>query len=365
MTVYGYRTTAQYKAETTYAEVAVVADFVQVPGKVKSVDGEPNNNFFRTQGLGEGKDQTATLFANFSYDWSMDIDVSNNFDFLKFGIGTLTESATATGKGTAASPHHIATTLNDDLDTFNLHYNKITQGGTPIVERLVGCVMNTINFKTAIGDPLSVTVDGFAQKPIPIDGAGTTNKPTGGKEDDDLWMYHQGDVIWDAENAVANQRISVIRIQSMELTIDNQFNRDENFALGSRFLLKPIPNERKFDWNVTVKSTLETYNLLVSSVRGLFGQATSGVAGGPISGNAAVSPTLVGLQWKFVGASTTDGKNMRMHLRRNAVDSVSESISIGGGMVEYTITGHGQAAGYGSGSNTNSRFIEFWGNEIA
>ena len=90
----GFNTRHQYIAESSYGTQASAVNTV-ISGKVKNFNPEINNNFYRTQGCGEGRNETFTGFGKFECKWTMDLECgTDSFTFFAFAIGTKSGSGT-------------------------------------------------------------------------------------------------------------------------------------------------------------------------------------------------------------------------------------------------------------------------------
>ena len=88
-----------YAEETAYGSGGTPAAGNRV-GKVSNISINMSNNFFRTQGLGEGRNITGSFTGPFDISGSIDWDV-DDFTFMQYAIGTLS------GTGVVADPYQL------------------------------------------------------------------------------------------------------------------------------------------------------------------------------------------------------------------------------------------------------------------
>ncbi len=334
MTFKGFATRVQYKEESAYGVQAGAVDTV-ISGKVKNFNPDLNNTLTRTQGMGEGRNETQTLIGNFDIKWSMDIECATDIPtFLEFLIGT------KAGSGTTAAPWYleeadrVAYTGSPVLGSFKMEVGS-EAGTVDDVDTYFGCIMNKATFNFAINTSLTVSIEGFAK--IPISGTTTTAYTA---NTDLVYMSQQANFKWNGS--------IVARVQSGNLVIDNKFDPDENRGLGSRFLLEPQPNERTYDWTIVVKMTATIATTLRNHFYGQVNTPIDGVLNSELTQYALILP--------FSEGAATGDKNINILLSENSIDSISKPVSIGGGLVEATITGHGKKGT----TDTSNKPIKWW-----
>ena len=331
VTFKGFNTRIQYVSETAYGTCAAAVDTV-ISGKIKNFNPEMNNNFYRTQGLGEGRNETQTLLGAFDCKWTMELEVGTDFAFFKYLIGS------RIGSGTTAAPYYLEeadimkyAAPAPLLTSFKMEVGS-EAGTTDDVDTYYGNIINRATFNFAIGKPLTASIEGFAKTVL------SSTTATGYTANTDkVFMFQQGSFSFDA---------TVSRVQSGSITVDNGYDPEENREMGSRFIAEPQPNERKYDWTVVVKMT----DTIATTLRDYFyGQANS-----PSTGVTDAEPTSYAVILQFTEGAVSGDNIGKILISDNFIDRISKPVAVGGGYVEMTITGHGRK---GTTDTINKPFI--------
>ena len=127
----GYDTHVRYISETSYATGGTIG--TAIGGKITNFSPNINNNLIRTQGIGEGRNASQTLYGNFECSGSIEWEIAD-FTFLQYGVGI------RSGSGTTASKYAI--TEANDIDYTNMETFKMeaaSEGSTDDVDVYTGC----------------------------------------------------------------------------------------------------------------------------------------------------------------------------------------------------------------------------------
>ncbi len=320
----GYNTVVLYQDETSYGTTGTGSANV-IKGRLQSVNIEKSNSTIRLAGLGEGRNQEFHGYGNFEGTWSMDFHPAD-FEFLKYGIGT------KSGDGNTLSPYIIEETT--DLDSTTLTINSLDTVSDK--ETLTGCMINTIGIDLNLGQPVSVSLEGFYQKPT---NATTTTSFT--KDTTKPWIFSQGTFKWN-DSAVA-------RVQSISIKINNQYNPDDGRQIGSRFIEDVAPGIRTYDWTAVVKMT----DTIATTLRDHF----YGTTNTPNTGVADAEPTFYDLKLELSEGSASGDRNAVISIEDASIIDISKPITISDNVVELTING---TAKRGETSSTKNIPIKWW-----
>lgn len=327
----GFNTRIQYITESAWGVQSSAVNVV-LSGKLKNFNPELNNNLYRTQGLGEGRNETQTLVGNFDCKWTMELEVGIDMTFFQYLIGP------KSGSGSTAAPYYLeeadqlAYTGSPMLVSFKMEVGS-EAGTTDDVDTYYGNVINRTTFNFALNRPLTASIEGFSEKPLSSTSATNYTANT-----DKIFMFQQGTFKWGGDG--------VARVQSGSLTIDNKYDPEENRGLGSRFVLECQPNERTYDWTVVTKMT----DTIATTLRDdFYGQANS-----PVDGTTDAELTSRPLILEFKEGAATGDNNLNILLSDNFIDRLSKPVAVGGGYVEVTVTGHGRK---GTTDSTNKPII--------
>jgi len=188
VTYRGYKTQVQYVSETSYGTGGSIGSSIK--GKLQNVTLNQTNNFIRTTGMGDGRNETFVGWGNYEATWSMEYEIAD-FDFLQYGVGVLG------GAGSSADPYFLEEAdfrsyTGTGLKSFKLEVaSKDRPAGTDDVDTAVGCVINTIGLSLELGASVKCTLSGFAKKVFGNNNASSftasTTKP---------WIFAQGRFKW-------------------------------------------------------------------------------------------------------------------------------------------------------------------------
>jgi hypothetical protein len=333
VTYRGYQTAVQYDEETSYGSGAAPA--TEIKGRISTLTVNMNNTLIRTQGLGEGRNETNVLYGNFDGTWSMEYELGQP-DFLQFGIGSMA------GSGSTAAPYYLkeeefmdyTATAAFGLKSFGLEIASMDKtGGTHAVDTLSGCVINTIGLNIALGQTLKCSVEGF-YKTITSGTSATaytanTDKP---------WIFAAGNFKWNGS--------AIARVTSAAININNNFDPEVGRELGSRFVTAAEPGLRKYDWVLTVKMT----SAIATTLRDHFyGQVNT-----PITGVLDPEPTFYAIILDFSEGGASGDRQLQVKLSNCAINDISKPINIGDNIVELTLNG---TAKNGTTDTTNRPII--------
>ena len=315
----GFDSYVVYGAETSFGAGATPAVGNRV-GKVTNVNVTMTNNFFKTQGLGEGRNVTGAYTGPFDVSGSIDWDV-DDFTFMQYAIGA------KSGAGTLADPWELK-----ELD--NIGYAGVTEiptialeigseGGSVDHEITVdGCVVNNLTLTASQGEVLKASCDFIGRNVTSSATIITYTTPT-----TSVFVFQQGSVNIGAET---------FDCTSFALTIANNMQTYRN--LGSRLIQQPVTGLRKYDFTITFKfkgdttaSTLSGTELLAYFFGAALTPATAAtVTSYPVSLDIAE------------GAAATD-RVVAIDLENCYFESWSQPVPLEGGVLEVTVNGFGLA----------------------
>lgn len=309
----GYSTGILYKAESAYGTPVTVDTAIQ--GKVTAFSANWGNNFFREQGLGEGRNATFTGFGPFDVGGTIEGFVGR-WDFFAHLIGA------RSGSGTAASPYVLNEGDNvgfsgNDIKSFTMQCG--SNESTDSVDTYEGCLLTSATFTMTQGELLRFSAEWVAENvktntAIVSYSADTTA----------LWNFAQGVLKWGATPS------TVVKVQSASITISN--NMFVYRALGSRFVQQPETGLRRYDFTVTVRADSTHLSTLD---QGLFDQANE-----PHAALTSASPTAsLELQLYFTGPTNQEAY---IQLDEAAIETRSKPVDLGGGLIEVTYGGVAQ-----------------------
>lgn len=337
VTYRGYRTNIQYDHETAFATGGTPNTAIK--GRISTVSINKTNNLIRTQGLGDGRNETFVGFGNFEVTWSMEYELGA-FDFLQFAIGSTDGSIG--GSGTAIAPYYLEeadfrgyTGSGAELYSFVFEVAAEDASGTDNVDTLSGCVINTVGFTLALGQTLKCSVEGFSRSVVSSASASAFTADT-----TELWIFSQGNFNWDGSD--------IGRVQNATININNNYDPEQGRELGSRFPEEMEPGLRKYDWTAVMKMT----DTFATSLRDHFyGQANS-----PHLGVSASEPTAYDLILNLSQGAGSGARNAQILLSENRINDISKPINIGDNIVEVTINGTGKRGTF----DTSNRPITWW-----
>jgi len=335
-----------YDLETVYGTGAgAMAEL----GKVTSFNSNFSDEVQRLHGLGEGRNETSVILGNVNVTANIEWQPLANFasarspsiDFMKFAVGGII------GAGSTADPYDIVESENygytgaSDIPTFQLEIAKEGIGvvaGTPVDDtvRFIGGIMPSLTVSAAVGGLLTARSDIRGQS-ISCDASDVEVFTT---ETGNPMTYQQGSWAFDATPTTVNH------VQNFSITTAN--NPLIYRSLGSRLIRTPITGQRKWDWNTTMMMS----SAQASGMRNDFlkDAATPFVFDTGIS-DAAITADME-ILGKFSEGATTNDLNVQFLLDDAYIMSMSESVSVGGGLVQATFTGGAKSA--------KTNFVEYW-----
>ena len=303
----GFDVAIQYDSETSFGAGATPDTAI---GKVTTFTPTIANNFFREQGLGEGRNQTVTLFGNFDANGTIEWEV-DDFTFLQYAVGPIT------GAGTGASPFILTEAdcigyTAAEMLTFGMEVGATDCSATDDVDTYSGVSLNNVTITAAVDDILRASADWVAKTVVSSTAASAFTASTV-----DPWVFMQGTFSW---NSVATS------IQSFAITIANNLFIYRDY--GDRFIQKQEPGVRRYDWTIVLKMDSAIFTTLRDD---FYGQANS-----PSTGVASASPTD-----RILTLVLSDGadRNATIQLSGGAIESIGKPVDLGGGLVEATFTG--------------------------
>lgn len=260
-----------YGEESTYnTAVARTVNF----GIVTNFKHSVNNN------LGEHRGFVGTTtggrdifkFTAGKLDLSLSVDFKvNRWQFMKFVLGTETGAGPYTYTGAALPP---SLTISHNIDNPG-------SAATDLEETFSGCVVDSCNIKSSVGEPVTCTLD-FKAALVVVD---TTISSAVALPDEDVFNFTGGSIQLPSGSTLSNI------IDSIDVTIKN--NYDILYGVGSRLGRNALPKER----NYTIKVTLKYLdNTLITAALG----ATTPTA----TGSPTETATLV-LTYALGGKSMT------------------------------------------------------------
>ena len=341
VTYRGFKTVVVYDEETAYGTGATPATAIK--GKISTISTTKNNTLIRTQGLGEGRNETFVGFGNFEGTWSMEYEVAS-FDLLQFGIGSLH------GIGTPITPYYLqeedfmdyTAGADSGLKSFAFDINSLdVTGGTHNKDTLSGMIINTIGLSLNLGETLKCSLDGFYRT---VTSATSTTAYTA--DTTKPWTFAQGNFLWDTTTPTSADNVN--RVTSCSININNNFAAEVGRQIGSRFTEAAEPGLRKYDWVLTVKMT----DVIATKFRDIFyGQANT-----PTTGIADAEPTFYKIILNLSEGNGSGERNAQILLDDCAISDISKPINIGDNIVELTINGTSKKGT----TETSNRPIKYW-----
>src|SRR3990167_1248183 len=246
-------------AETSYASGGSPSAAI---GRVRSFSPTWSQKYIRNRGLGEGRNESETIYGNFDASFSVDLDVTDaTWDFMAYLIGP------RSGSGTSASPYALTERDyigydSNDIKTFAMEVSS-ENGTTDDVDTYSGCSLQSATISAAVGGILSCSASGVAKTL-----ASTTSASSYTAETTDPWTFQQGTFKW------GSTPTTVGRVNRFSVTINQGLQVYRSFA--SRFIEQPEAGNRTYDF--TIECTMTT-TLLTTLRDDFYGQASSPHAG--------------------------------------------------------------------------------------
>ena len=316
----GFDSYVVYGAETSFGAGATPAAGNRV-GKVTNVSVNMNNNFFRTQGLGEGRNATGAFTGPFDVNGSIDWDV-DDFTFMQYAIGT------KTGTGVIADPWELKELDNigyagaTEIPTIALEIG--SEGGSVDHEITVdGVAINSLTLTASQGEVLKASCDWIGRNVTSSATIITYTTPT-----TDVFVFQQGSVVIGASD--------VFQCTSFALTIANNIQTYRN--LGSRLIAQPVTGLRKYDFTITFKFKGDTTASILSGTELLayfFGAATTPSTLGTV--------TAYPVSLDITEGAAVGDRVVNIDLQNCYFESWSQPVPLEGGVLEVTVNGFGLA----------------------
>lgn len=307
-----------YAEETAYGSGGTPAAGNRV-GKVSNISINMSNNFFRTQGLGEGRNITGSFTGPFDISGSIDWDV-DDFIFMQYAIGTLS------GTGVVADPYQLDEADNigylaTDIPSIRLEIGT-EAGTTDDTTDITGVVINNLTLTATQGETLKASCDFIGQSAATGTSIVTYTTPT-----TEVFVFQQGAVTVGTDT---------LHCTSFALTIANNIQTFRQ--LGSRLIQQPVTGLRRYDFTITMRKKLDSTASILSplELRDLFFGASAAPATAGTVSAYAVSLDIT------EGAVAGD-RVCNIDLENCYFESWSEPIPLEGGFIEVTVTGFGQA----------------------
>ena len=290
-------------------------------GKVTSVNVTMTNNFFKTQGLGEGRNVTGAYTGPFDVSGSIDWDV-DDFTFMQYAIGV--KSGTGAAPGTPAELQeldNIGYSGATEIPTISLEIG--SEGGSVDHEITVdGCVINNLTLTASQGEVLKASCDFIGRNVTSSATIITYTTPT-----TSVFVFQQGSVNIGAET---------FDCTSFALTIANNMQTYRN--LGSRLIQQPVTGLRKYDFTITFKFKGDTTASTLSGTELLayfFGAATSPAT--------AATVTSYAVSLDIAEGAASPYRTVNIDLENCYFESWSQPVPLEGGVLEVTVNGFGLA----------------------
>jgi hypothetical protein len=255
-----------YGTESTYGTAGTInATF----GLVQSFSPSSKNNYIKMRGFSDGtnngRDVSHVVAGKFEAGLSVEL-IPVSFEWLEYVLGGV-----VTGSGTSGSPYVY--TGSSSATSLTLSHS-IDNDTTDREELFLGCIINSVTIKAAVGEVATVTLDvisGDVDKDasIPSKVAVASLDP---------YTFVGGSI--EIPNGSAISQI----IDSVEITINN--NAEILYGLGSRVGQKPNFKARDYTVKFTLKYLDETF------VDYFLGSAT-----GPSAGTGPVPQATIDLRF--------------------------------------------------------------------
>ena len=268
--------------ESTYG--TVVSTTNDTFSYIQSFTPSVKNNMIATRGfVGSAGDARAVQKyspGQLDVSWNMDI-IPNDFSFLRYVLGSASITGSTSTFTTVDKPSSF--TMSNNLDNVT----------TDRQELYGGCVVNTMTLKAAVGEPVSINLEGLSS----IIQYGTTLSDNVVNATDSIWTFQHGTL--NLDGAVSNI------IDSVELTVGN--NWEVKYGVGSRLAQAAIPKARDISLKFTCKYL---DNTLIAQLLGATTPTSTG------------SPTAVA---SSVLTFTNGGKTLTITISNGFIEEFSET----------------------------------------
>lgn len=314
----GFDSYVIYGAETSYGAGGSPSASNKV-GKVQSININMTNNFFRTQGMGDGRNATVAVLGALDVSGSIEWQV-DDFTFMQYAIGVIA------GAGAVADPYELQEAANIGYDSGNIKTLALEIGSegdsNDDVTTVTGVVLNTLTITATAGEVLTASCD-FIGKTVATSTTlesytAATTKP---------FVFQQGAVTVGTDT---------LQCTGFTWTLSNNIQTYRN--LGDRTLAQPVMGVRRYDFSITVRKKYDSTASTLSATElrdYFFGASAAPATGGSVTAYA-VSLDIT------EGAANGD-RVVNIDLENCYFESWSEPIELEGGVIEVTVAGFGLA----------------------
>lgn len=321
VTFKGYNTNVRYVAETQFATGGTIG--TAIGGKVTNFSPSLNNTLARTQGLGEGRNATVTLYGAFEASGTIEFEVAE-WDFLQFAIGDVS------GDGDDSVPYVLTEAENITYAAGGMYTFKmeVTSEDSTADDSDVysGCHITECTITAAEGETVKATANWVAKTVT----SSTSGTAAYAPNTVNPWHFWQGTLKYgDAPTALA-------KVTNFSVTVNN--NSQMYRALGSRMIEQPELGLRTYDFTITCKMTEDIATTLRDD---LYGQANT-----PIDDPSTATPvTSKEIQLALTEGSASGDRNANIYLDEVNINDMSKPVTLGEGIVEVTFNGYARKAG--------------------
>ncbi len=304
-----------YDEETSYGaggDPAITKNF----GDVQSVTLNMNQNLIRTQGIGDGINQTNVSLGRFDCTGSLNTKPVD-FTYLTFGVGTISGSGTTaspyilTERGTVAYAGDTIPSINVELGAKGITNNQVKQ--------ITGAIFNSWSLSGREGEEVTSTVS-FIGKTV---NRGTTIE-TYAALSERPFTFLDGSVVWGSSDVLS------ITAFSLNCNIQPNFPRE----VADRFNKQPTLGTRTYDWTMTVNMYFDDSSNIMSATELLnefFQNTDTPLTSGALTGDALTMTIREG--------TSSGDQVLIIQLENNFITSWSENPSLNGGIVSINISG--------------------------
>ena len=300
----------------------VVANFI---GRVTSGATNMSNNLIMSQGVGEGRNVTQTVYGAFSVSGTVSWEV-NDFTFIQYVIGN------KQGAGTIGDPFELKELDSfgyvdgTDIPTITLEIgNKGTT--TSQVKQIDGCIIDSVTLSAVKEQLLTATCSWIGRNVTRSTSLETYTAPT-----ERVFVFQQGAL----ELGTSSGAEESIEVSSFVLTVAQ--NTITDTALGSRFNIFPTPGNRRYTFVITLRKKLDTTTAsTVDSTEflGFFLDAAK-TDNTPATGG---NPSGLFLNLDFTEGAASGDRVVEIELQDVFLDSWGDTYTLGN-FVELSVTGH-------------------------
>lgn len=326
----GINTYVIFGEETAFATPATPSGSSYVD-KVTSFTATVTNNMIRSQGIGEGRNATASVNGVLDVSGSMEWQFTDP-SFLQYCV-----IAVESGAGTAGDPYEIQEVdqigyESTQCPTLTLEEGK-DYGSNDDVVSYDGVAINSFTLNASLGEIVTCTADWVARTATSSTTVETYTAPT-----------NRPFTFVDGSMTVGSDTVG--ELQSFSLTCAN--NVDTFRSMGSRLISQPIAGIRRYDFSITLKLD---YNDAASTLSGL--EARGIVFDGTTSSTSpadSAQNTAVAVSFDLVEGAGSGDRVVNFDFENCYFESYSEPVAVEDGAVEVTINGFA-LSGLTDGSN--------------